>query len=75
MIDEVVGYLVAVLGVPFSFRNTIIAFILFRLFDIWKPPPIRLIDQKGRGAWGVVMDDVVAGVFANLVLRGILYLI
>ena len=44
-------------------------FLLFRFFDIVKPPPIRMIDKRVHGGVGVVMDDVVAGVFANLVLR------
>jgi phosphatidylglycerophosphatase A len=72
VIDEVVGYLVAVVGIPFTFYHAAGAFLLFRLFDIWKPYPICLIDKKGKGAIGVVMDDVLAGVFANLILRVIL---
>ena len=69
VIDEVIGYLTAVLFVPYHFWNLVLAFVLFRFFDIVKPPPIRQIDRGLPGAWGVVLDDVLAGVFANLVLR------
>lgn len=69
VIDEVAGYLVAVVLVPFSFKTLLLAFLLFRVFDIAKPWPIRYIDKKWGGGWGVVMDDVLAGVFANLSLQ------
>jgi phosphatidylglycerophosphatase A len=73
VIDEIVGYLVTVLGMAYSIETAALAFVLFRFFDIVKPFPIRQIDQKGHGAWSVVLDDVVAGIYANLVLRGALY--
>jgi len=69
VIDEVVGYMVTVVAFPFSPGVAVAAFILFRFFDILKPFPIRLIDRRVGGGWGVVLDDVAAGVFANLVLR------
>ncbi|HKY62537.1 MAG TPA: phosphatidylglycerophosphatase A [bacterium] len=69
VIDEVAGYLVAVVFVPFSAKTALLSFIFFRLFDIAKPWPIRYIDKKWGGGWGVVMDDVLAGVFANLSLQ------
>lgn len=72
IIDEIAGYLVTVIALPFSWTTAGIAFILFRLFDIWKPFPIRQMDRKIPGAWGVVLDDVMAGVYAHLVLRMIL---
>jgi len=74
IIDEVVGYLVTVIAIPFGIKTMILAFLLFRLFDITKPYPIRAIDQRWGGGWGVVMDDVVAGVFANLSLRIIMWI-
>ncbi len=74
VIDEVVGYLVAVIAIPFSLKTMILAFLLFRLFDITKPYPIRAIDQGWGGGWGVVMDDVAAGIFANLSLRLIMWI-
>ena len=73
VLDEVVGYLVTVIAIPFSVKTLVLAFLLFRLFDIVKPYPIRLIDRRWGGGWGVVMDDVLAGVFANLCLRVILW--
>jgi phosphatidylglycerophosphatase A len=74
VIDEVAGYLVAVILVPFSLKTVLLSFILFRFFDIAKPWPIRYIDKKWGGGWGVVMDDVLAGVFANLSLQLIMLL-
>lgn len=73
VIDEVVGYLVGVLFIPFSWPAAALGFVLFRFFDILKPYPIRHIDRAWGGAWGVVMDDVLAGVFANISLRFILW--
>ncbi|MDL1872191.1 phosphatidylglycerophosphatase A [Deltaproteobacteria bacterium PRO3] len=73
VIDEVAGYLVAVIAIPFSWRTMLLAFLLFRLFDIAKPYPIRQIDRRWGGGWGVVMDDVLAGVFSNLSLRLIMW--
>ena len=66
VIDEIAGYLVTMLFIPFAWKYAIAGFILFRLFDILKPWPIRLIDQKWKGGWGVVGDDLLAGVFGNL---------
>ncbi len=68
VIDEVAGVLVAAAFHPWSWKVAIAAFILFRLFDIWKPFPIRAIDRKVHGGLGIVLDDVLAGVFANVVL-------
>jgi len=73
VIDEVAGYLVAVLGLTFDFWVAVLAFALFRLFDIWKPWPIRQVDRGVSGGLGVVLDDVLAGVYANLVVRGVLW--
>lgn len=73
VIDEVAGYLVGVLFIPFSLTAAVLGFLLFRLFDILKPYPIRYIDRAWGGAWGVVMDDVLAGIFANISLRFILW--
>jgi phosphatidylglycerophosphatase A len=71
VIDEVVGMLVSVWAVPVGSRPVLalgLAFFLFRIFDVWKPFPIRR-SQKLPGGWGVVVDDVLAGVATNLVLR------
>ena len=72
VIDEVAGMLVAVLGVTHASGSPLLflgaAFLLFRFFDIVKPTPIRQI-QELPGGWGIVADDVLAGVATNLVLR------
>ena len=64
VIDEVAGYLVTLLLVPRTPINLAAAFVLFRIFDIWKPPPVRAIDRHIHGGLGVVADDVAAGVYA-----------
>ncbi len=69
VIDEIAGYLVTMLFVPAHFSTMVVGFIFFRLFDIWKPFPIRKIERHVKGGWGVVGDDLAAGVFANLVLQ------
>jgi phosphatidylglycerophosphatase A len=63
VIDEVAGQWIALLGSPFDLRHALIALILFRLFDITKPFPIRRIEHLPAG-WGIVFDDVAAGLYA-----------
>lgn len=70
VIDEVAGMLVAAIGVPFRWLDGLAVFILFRIFDILKPPPIRQLDNSVRGGLGIVVDDVVAGAFACVVIHG-----
>jgi phosphatidylglycerophosphatase A len=69
VIDEIAGMCVTMLGIPLTLSTGIAGFFLFRLFDIIKPPPARQLEKLLPGGWGVVMDDVVAGVMANIVLR------
>ncbi len=69
VIDEIAGMCVTMLFIPLTLTTGIAGFFLFRLFDVIKPPPIRQVERKLHGGWGVVMDDVVAGVMANIVLR------
>ncbi len=68
VIDEVVGMAVSVAFLPWTFSSIATGFVLFRIFDITKPFPARR-SERLPGGWGIVMDDVVAGVYANLVLR------
>lgn len=70
--DEMVGVWIAMLGVPFSFFNLALAFVLFRIFDIWKPLGIRRM-EKFPGGWGVMLDDVLAGIYALVGVHGVLY--
>jgi phosphatidylglycerophosphatase A len=65
VIDEIVGMWIAVLFFPRSLLVLGIAFVLFRLFDIVKPPPAAWFERIPHG-WGIMLDDVVAGVYANL---------
>jgi phosphatidylglycerophosphatase A len=75
VIDEIAGMCVTMLFIPLTFATGAAGFFLFRLFDVIKPPPARQVEKLMKGGWGVVMDDVVAGVMANMVLRiGILIL-
>ncbi len=69
VIDEVAGFLVTMAFVPFSWVNALIGFLLFRLFDIWKPFPCRSIERRAPAGWGVVGDDLMAGIYANGVLQ------
>lgn len=69
VIDEVVGLLTATIALPFTYKTAIAAFIVFRIFDIAKPWPIRWLDEHLHGGFGVVLDDVVAGVFGCVVLQ------
>lgn len=66
--DEVVGYAIAVLFVPAAWPWWLAAFLIFRLFDILKPWPIREIDHSLRGGLGTMLDDAVAGLFTGLAL-------
>lgn len=69
VIDEVVGYLVTMTAVPLSWRGVVAGFLLFRFFDIAKVPPARQVDRHMKNGWGVVLDDVVAGVYACIALH------
>jgi phosphatidylglycerophosphatase A len=69
VIDEIVGFLVALAAMEVSFGRLIFAFFLFRLFDIVKPPPARFFDKQVPGGVGVVLDDVCAGLYTNLIVR------
>ncbi len=75
VIDEVAGMWVALFGHPRIWWVGIAGFLLFRLFDIFKPFPIGWIETKCRGGFGVVADDVIAGLMSNFVLHMILALI
>jgi phosphatidylglycerophosphatase A len=75
VIDELIGYLTAVLFLPFSWGTAILAFVLFRFFDIFKVFPADWFDTRMKNGFGVVLDDVVAGVYAGITLRLCLYFI
>lgn len=73
IIDETVGYWAAIAWLPHGFAALVCAFILFRAFDGLKPWPIRVIDRSVGGGFGVVLDDILAGLAANLVMHGLLF--
>ncbi|HEY4731739.1 MAG TPA: phosphatidylglycerophosphatase A [Gammaproteobacteria bacterium] len=76
VIDEIAGFLVTMTAAPAGWLWLLCGFILFRLFDIWKPWPIRIIDKKLSGGIGIMLDDIVAGILALLILQIIaLYII
>lgn len=66
VIDEVCGLMAAFFMVPFGWKSAILVFLLFRFFDILKPWPVSLIDRGVGGGVGIVLDDVAAGVYANI---------
>lgn len=66
--DEIAGYLITLWFIPFSWNNLILGFLLFRLFDIVKPWPIKWADRQVKGGFGIMLDDILAGMLANLVL-------
>ncbi len=72
--DEIAGYLITMWLVPFTWQAMVIGFILFRFFDIIKPWPIKWIDQRVQGGLGIMLDDVLAGLFAGgMLLWGMAY--
>ena len=74
VVDELVGVWIAMVFVPFSWLNLLLAFGLFRFFDIAKPLGVRKMEQL-KGGLGVMADDVLAGIYANLALQLILLFI
>jgi len=72
VIDEVAGQLIALIAVPLGWKTFLAGFILFRAFDIIKPPPVRQLERLPEGS-GIVLDDVAAGVFALAVMHLLLH--
>ena len=67
ILDEVIGCLITFIGIPVCGLSLFAGFLLFRMFDILKPFGIQRV-EKLPGAWGVLLDDCVAGLFANILL-------
>ena len=74
VIDEVAGFAVAVFLLPASWLVLFLGFALFRLFDIFKPFPIGLLEKRVKGGIGIVLDDLLAGIYANFGIRFMLWL-
>jgi phosphatidylglycerophosphatase A len=73
VIDEIAGFLVTMLWIPCTLINVGIGFLIFRILDIVKPFPAGWVDRNLSGGWGIVLDDVAAGIYANLILQGIVH--
>ncbi|MGW8287878.1 MAG: phosphatidylglycerophosphatase A family protein [Desulfobulbales bacterium] len=75
VIDEIVGMLIAMIAVPLSPLTMLLGFILFRVFDIVKPFPVNIFDQRFHGGLGIMLDDMMAGIYSLLSLQLLIYLI
>lgn len=71
--DEVAGLLITMIAAPAGIVWLVVGFVLFRIFDILKPWPIRVLDARVHGGLGIMADDVLAGVFALACLQGLAY--
>ena len=69
VIDEVAGFAITMTWLPMTWQAWVAGFFLFRMIDVFKPPPIGWLDQKIPGGLGVVADDIGAGILANMVLQ------
>ena len=75
VIDEIAGMVVTLIGVPFHLASVLIGFLIFRALDILKPFPIRSLERRIAGGAGVVLDDVAAGIYGNIIVRLVLYML
>jgi len=73
VIDEIIGYLSFMIFFDINITNIIIGFLLFRFFDILKPFPISYVDKKIKNSFGVIFDDLLAGLFSGILLFYINY--
>ena len=73
--DEIVGYFITMLAAPSGIGWILVGFVLFRIFDIFKPWPIRFIDRRVGGGFGIMLDDVLAGIYAWLILQALVWLL
>lgn len=70
--DEIVGFMMTMIAVPVSWQSLLLAFVLFRFFDIRKPWPIRWLDRNVSGGLGVMLDDIVAGLFSLVIIHALI---
>lgn len=73
--DEFVGFWITMIAVPVTWWSLVLGFALFRLFDIWKPWPIKWVDKHVHGGFGIMLDDVLAGLLALGSLHLLIYII
>ena len=72
--DEIAGLLITMIAVPLSWQTLLLGFVLFRIFDILKPWPISYLDARVHGGFGIMIDDILAGFFALILMHITLYL-
>ncbi|MGX5915074.1 phosphatidylglycerophosphatase A family protein [Aliidiomarina sp. Khilg15.8] len=70
--DEIAGYMVAMLAVPVNWQTLLVAFLLFRVFDVLKPWPISWLDKRVHGGLGIMIDDVIAGLATLVIMHALL---
>lgn len=75
VIDEFAGMMLTLLFTPISWVSLVLGFALFRLFDIWKPWPIKKLDESVEGGLGIMLDDLLAGLCAAIVLAIFMFFI
>lgn len=68
VIDEIAGQVITLWGVEFTLVNVVAGFVLFRFFDILKPFPIKILEKRVPGGAGIVVDDIMAGIYARIVM-------
>ncbi|MEM7562155.1 MAG: phosphatidylglycerophosphatase A [Pseudomonadota bacterium] len=73
--DEFVGFWLTMIAVPMTWYWIILGFVLFRFFDIFKPWPVKIADQKLKGGFGIMIDDVLAGIYALVCMQLILHFV
>ena len=73
VIDEIVGYLITMIFVPITWYWVVLGFLLFRLFDIWKPWPVSVADRRLKGGFGIMLDDVLAALYSLLSLHSVIW--
>ena len=69
VIDEIAGLTVALAGLPFEAFEVMTGFVAFRVFDAWKPYPLKYLEKRFSGGTGVVLDDIGAGIYTNILIR------
>ena len=73
--DEFAGFVLTMTAAPQGWAWIVLGFALFRLFDIWKPWPVRVADRQLHGGLGIMLDDILAGIYAWLVLQAVAYVV
>lgn len=71
--DEFVGFWITMFAAPSGLIWLVVGFVIFRIFDIWKPWPIYIVDDKIEGGLGIMLDDVIAGVYSLIVMQVLVF--